>query len=305
VRHAKRVGRRRSDRDRDLEQVWDQIPPVQGRGLCAQACGPIDASTREKQRLGATGVQLLPRSQALAVLADTGAYRCPALTDTDQCSAYQDRPTVCRLWGAMQSLPCPYGCLPDQLLDDATGLALLAQSLHAGGDSGRRWHRTPTGLRRPGTRPATVRRPRRSPRADAEDGRHGQEELLTARRRWSAAPLNVTLRSSPTCAARRCSGRTPTSEAARLGCSSRSFHYQAGGTAAGPPNDGPEPPRRSSGATEVQDRAEATPPAAGPVASQVLSGSCPLTIVCGTLHLAVLTRRCGRSRSVSRLDRQG
>ena len=70
------MARRRSDRDGELEQVWGQIPAVPCRGLCAQACGPIDASTREKQRLRAAGVRLLPRAQALEVLADTGAYRC-------------------------------------------------------------------------------------------------------------------------------------------------------------------------------------------------------------------------------------
>ena len=68
------MDRRRSDRDRDLEQVWSQIPAARCRGLCAQACGPIDAPVREKQRLRAAGVQLFPRPQALAVLAETGTY---------------------------------------------------------------------------------------------------------------------------------------------------------------------------------------------------------------------------------------
>ena len=131
------MGRRRSDQDRDLQAVWEQIPAVACKGLCGHACGPIDASAREKQRLRARGVRLVPRGQALRELAETGSYRCPALTAEDRCSAYPDRPTVCRLWGAQQAMPCPHGCQPDgELLDDVTGLQLLAQSLSAGGDNG-------------------------------------------------------------------------------------------------------------------------------------------------------------------------
>lgn len=34
-------------------------------------------------------------------------------------------------------MPCPHGCQPDDgLLDDVTGLQLLAGNLHAGGDNG-------------------------------------------------------------------------------------------------------------------------------------------------------------------------
>lgn len=118
---------------------WEQIPAVSCRGLCADACGPIYASGREKQRLREGWVRLVPRAQALRELQTTGSYRCPALTQDDRCSVYADRPTVCRLGGAQRAMPCPYGCAPDAgLLDDVVGLQLLAQSLQAGGDSGLR-----------------------------------------------------------------------------------------------------------------------------------------------------------------------
>ena len=59
----------------------------------------------------------------------------------------------------MQSLPCPYDYLPDDpLLDDAAGLALLAQSLHADGDDGTAGAADAAGLERalqqPGVRAA-------------------------------------------------------------------------------------------------------------------------------------------------------
>lgn len=113
VRQAAGVGRRRSDQDRDLQAVWEQIPAIACKGLCANACGPIDASAREKQRLRERGVRLVPRAQALRALESTGTLRCPALTDTDRCLLYEDRPTICRLFGVQQAMPCPHGCRPD------------------------------------------------------------------------------------------------------------------------------------------------------------------------------------------------
>jgi hypothetical protein len=131
------VSRRRSEQDQQLQQVWDQIPQLNCRGLCASSCGPIDASSREKQRLRARGIRLPPREKALHVLHTTGNYRCPALTSDEQCSAYTDRPTICRLWGAIDALRCPHGCQPHSPpLDDSTALQLLTASLHVGGDTG-------------------------------------------------------------------------------------------------------------------------------------------------------------------------
>lgn len=61
----------------------------------------------------------------------------PALTDDNSCSAYTDRPTICRLWGAIDALRCPHGCRSQPApLDDSTALQLLVASLHAGGDTG-------------------------------------------------------------------------------------------------------------------------------------------------------------------------
>lgn len=37
---------------------------------------------------------------------------CPALTMLNRCGVYDDRPTICRLWGATAVLSCPYGCVP-------------------------------------------------------------------------------------------------------------------------------------------------------------------------------------------------
>jgi hypothetical protein len=59
---------------------------------------------------------------------------CPALTAVGRCRIYSDRPMVCRLWGVVESMPCPYGCLPEGgLLSDVDGMALLGDAMVAGG----------------------------------------------------------------------------------------------------------------------------------------------------------------------------
>ena len=47
------------------------------------------------------------------------------------------RPTICRLWGATASMPCPHACVPDGgLVDDASAMRWMITSLQIGGQSG-------------------------------------------------------------------------------------------------------------------------------------------------------------------------
>ena len=44
------------------------------------------------------------------------------------------RPLICRLWGVMESLPCPYVCRPEGgFLADIEGYRLIAAAWRAGG----------------------------------------------------------------------------------------------------------------------------------------------------------------------------
>jgi hypothetical protein len=40
-----------------------------------------------------------------------------------RCAIYDDRPLVCRLWGAIPTMRCPFGCEPP--LTDEEGRALM------------------------------------------------------------------------------------------------------------------------------------------------------------------------------------
>lgn len=51
---------------------------------------------------------------------------CSLLRD-DRCSVYDIRPSICRLWGLVESMPCLWGCKPDRYLTDPEGHAFLTR----------------------------------------------------------------------------------------------------------------------------------------------------------------------------------
>lgn len=115
-----------------IQSVWDAIPSTNCEGLCAGACGPVHASDVERQILAEHGIRIAEFTVE-NVLAELVVSRdCPALVD-GRCSVYEVRPTICRLWGAVEDLPCPWGCEPDGgRLDPVAAGALLRRSKEHG-----------------------------------------------------------------------------------------------------------------------------------------------------------------------------
>lgn len=121
-----------------LERIYRAVPTVACKGLCAESCGPIEMSDEERERLTERGVEIPPIDQAaLDIIAGKRSASCPALVN-DRCSVYEHRPLICRLWGAVESMPCPHGCevTPGLLMDDGARM-LIQRSLSVGGDIGR------------------------------------------------------------------------------------------------------------------------------------------------------------------------
>ncbi len=115
-----------------LGHVYSQIPPVDCKGRCLDSCGPISMSRQEEARLLAHGVEIPSMAEAMAALERGEDYYCPALID-GRCSVYDDRPTICRLWGATESMRCPYGCTPDDALTQEESYQLLRLAAEVGG----------------------------------------------------------------------------------------------------------------------------------------------------------------------------
>ena len=119
-------------RGRKLAEVYARIPDFECKGLCQDACGPIAMSREEDLRLRRRGVVVPPLAEAVAAIERGEDYYCPALVD-GRCSVYEDRPTICRLWGATESMPCPHGCTPGGTLSQEESHDLLRQAAEAGG----------------------------------------------------------------------------------------------------------------------------------------------------------------------------
>jgi hypothetical protein len=95
------------------------------QGFCSDSCGPIGMSVRERARL-------IERARKPVVCGERAT--CSLLTGERKCSVYDIRPMICRLWGLVRSMPCPYGCRPEGgLLPDSEGVRLLIESDRIGG----------------------------------------------------------------------------------------------------------------------------------------------------------------------------
>lgn len=113
--------------DTQLDQLYAEVPQLPGcDGRCAAVCcrQPVEQSDREYQR---------------APIGHIGTSPCQHL-DGDRCGVYDRRPMLCRLWGATEELPCPYGCQPDRPpLTAEQEFALFVYSLAVGGGSRVGW----------------------------------------------------------------------------------------------------------------------------------------------------------------------
>jgi Fe-S-cluster containining protein len=122
----------RRKRALSLADVYRRIPAVNCQGLCVDSCGPISMSKAEAARLRALGVVVPAMAEAVAAIERGEDYYCPALQE-GRCQVYDDRPTICRLWGATTSMPCPHGCTPPDALSQAESHELLVLAARVGG----------------------------------------------------------------------------------------------------------------------------------------------------------------------------
>jgi hypothetical protein len=90
------------DKVKKLKRLYASIPDVGCKGLCQECCGPMGCSTIERDQIEAFTGKEFP-------IVESGP--CPFLKE-GRCSIYPVRPTVCRLWGSVEDMSCPYGCKP-------------------------------------------------------------------------------------------------------------------------------------------------------------------------------------------------
>jgi Fe-S-cluster containining protein len=102
---------------RRLKEMYDEIPAFQCRKGCFDCCGPVPFAKEEWLRV---------RDKR-----PTTGFTCAYASD-DGCAIYQNRPLMCRLFGAVDRdiLLCPHGCRPHRLMS-ATRAAELRDEYRA------------------------------------------------------------------------------------------------------------------------------------------------------------------------------
>jgi Fe-S-cluster containining protein len=103
----------------ELDELYESIPRVRCKGLCADSCTIAPASELEKRRMAEHGHELITQRPPGPI------PRCPSLGPLNNCLSYHVRPFVCRAFGVVvddrvdssqwhrQPLMCDHGCVSD------------------------------------------------------------------------------------------------------------------------------------------------------------------------------------------------
>lgn len=113
--------------DAAIEALYAELPGIACRGLCAVSCGPAPMTHRERERL--------EHAAGAPVVAATPEMNCSLLVD-GECSMYALRPLICRLWGVVEGMRCPFGCVPVRMLSDVEARELIDRIGVLAGDDG-------------------------------------------------------------------------------------------------------------------------------------------------------------------------
>jgi uncharacterized protein len=114
----------RSKKLRVLHEIYASIPSAGCKGLCADECTTIPVFPFELEQLEAAAGRKLPTMDAGddlggQLLGSKLGDPCPLLV-LGRCSAYDQRPLICRAFGSVEGLRCSHGCRPAELVSTAT-----------------------------------------------------------------------------------------------------------------------------------------------------------------------------------------
>lgn len=108
-----------------IDKLYSLIPSIKCQGKCQESCGPILMSRMEWKRI-IKRVGHEPKSEKLL-------DPCPMLNqESGQCTVYAIRPAICRLWGVVEKMRCPWGCVPERYLQDPEAHMILDKVEQAG-----------------------------------------------------------------------------------------------------------------------------------------------------------------------------
>lgn len=105
-----------------LQELYDELPKIDCKQQCSESCGPVFMTRVEWQSVCRVVGEERKGDADLT---------CPILEE-GLCSAYEVRPMLCRLWGVVESMKCPWGCIPERWLTADQGHEFLARTAEIG-----------------------------------------------------------------------------------------------------------------------------------------------------------------------------
>ena len=101
-----------------LAAIYAELPQLKCKRLCQRACGPVFWSEVENDAISEHVHGKFLKGDA--------SLTCPYLDKpTGDCTIYAVRPLLCRLWGLVPKMACPWGCRPERWLTDVEAYGLL------------------------------------------------------------------------------------------------------------------------------------------------------------------------------------
>jgi hypothetical protein len=105
--------------------TYSRIPKLNCQRKCQEACGPIGMTPLEWRRMGSP-LPVIARDDSSVFILNPDTLSCPVLSqETGLCRSYEQRPVICRLWGVVRSMACPFGCEPERWLTDEEASRLM------------------------------------------------------------------------------------------------------------------------------------------------------------------------------------
>jgi len=104
--------------------LYSKIPGFECVPGCSECCGPVPCHEWETNRLGIEDAESV-MAAALKALTVKDVKKCPLL-EGGKCSVYENRPLMCRLFGTVEDLKCPYGKAPEKLLTKSQAAEIMA-----------------------------------------------------------------------------------------------------------------------------------------------------------------------------------
>lgn len=104
-----------------LDKIYRKLPKLHCKGLCEKSCSFIKVGELERKRI--TQVKgsdpFISNEKFIETLINTppDEWKCSLLVN-GKCSIYPIRPLICRLFGMVKKMACPFGCVPERWLTD-------------------------------------------------------------------------------------------------------------------------------------------------------------------------------------------